>query len=343
MFHDGQAAAPASVVTHLDAGKRGRIKCFDIHSNADTDLTPYFPMVCIGRDIPMGHDFIDAVYVSSAGHIVIVESCLTSEADGAARILDCINELRTWNYDRLDNIASDYFYETEGQAALISDVMAREGHIKFSDIGRFKSSVNNSLFEASFLTVLVGTNINMVASQVAEYIDSADDLSVIVASAELANDEPSMTRKTRRTIIEEFADNGGYDEDEVSGFISELESIDGIVVGTLQSSVTVEFSPADGYSYPLLTFSAPTGHADIFIIPGKIEDDLKRHAIFPFEANEFLKFFQGYVDMSRCRKPPYEARNAFYYANVSLVLNEKEKFISAVKQFVNSISTPVAE
>ena len=54
--------------------------------------------------------------------------------------------------------------------------------------------------------------------------------------------------------------------------------------------------------------------------------------------NDFLDFFKPYCDLQRCKAAPYEfGENRFYYANISKVIEDKQKFIKALEDLVAKI------
>lgn len=79
------------------------------------------------------------------------------------------------------------------------------------------------------------------------------------------------------------------------------------------------------------------GHADLYIMPSRIKASLERHSVFPAEADDFLEFFREYVNISRCKTPPYEYEHGFYYAHVGKVLENTKQFIAAIEQFTKAI------
>lgn len=143
---------------------------------------------------------------------------------------------------------------------------------------------------------------------------------------------------SRREFISIFADNGGYDPDTITEFISDLEAINGLTVKIAPTELTICFCPEADATYPLLTFGIAQNKADIWLMPGRIKQALEKHGIFPFEANDFFSFYKQFVDLSRCKTEPYEYEAGFYYAKVDEVLRYTQDFISAAEEFAVAIS-----
>lgn len=143
---------------------------------------------------------------------------------------------------------------------------------------------------------------------------------------------------SRREFISTFADNGGYDPDAVTEFISDLEAINGLTVKITPTELTIQFCPGADATYPLLTFGIAQSKADIWLMPGRIKQALDKHGVFPFEADDFLDFYKQFVDLSRCKTEPYEYEAGFYYAKVDEVFRYTQDFISAAEEFAVAIS-----
>lgn len=341
----------------------------------------YAPLVCIGREVPVGsgdtQGYIDNLYVSPSGHIVIVETKLFRNQESrrtvVAQIIDYAKELQKWDCEKLNKIASEYFFKTKGQAFNIIDVMAQHGFCTFSDESALVDAINKSLSKAEFLLMIIGDGIRSGVLQLADFLNENTSMSFCMALAEIevyqAQDSviiiPNLITKTtvierrisssqiedtddykrqyiqkpvlsRKDFIYRFSDNGGYDPDEVSEFISDMETIDGLSVGIAPTELTIRFSPEDGSSYALLTFGIASNHSDLWIMPERIKSALEKHGRLPVDAEPFLEFFKQFVNVKRCRYAPYENEAGFYYANVSDVLQHTAEFIAAAEQFSNA-------
>lgn len=323
--------------------------------------------------------YIDNLYVTPSGNIVLVETKLFRNQESrrtvVAQIIDYAKELQRWDAERLNGIASDYFMKISGQAARIIDVMSSKGYLTFSDEGGLTDSINFNLSHASFLLLIVGDGIRTGVQQLADFLNENASMSFNLGLVELEiyqqeNDTiiiPNLLTKTqvieryvptheeprspiqsqyerkpvlsRREFISTFADNGGYDPDQITEFISDIESINGLSVGIAPTELTIRFSPEEGYSAALLTFSISGGHSDLYIMPGRIKASLEKHGKFPFEADDFLDYFKRFIDRKRCKTEPYEYEAGFYYAKVEDVLLQSQDLITKAEGFVNKISS----
>ncbi len=332
--------------------------------------------VNVGSNDSLG--FIDNLYVAPSGKICIVETKLFRNQESRrtviAQAIDYAKELQKWDAERLDAVASAYSYKKTGMASRMIDMMAAHGLLTYSDEGRFTDAINHCLKSASFLVMIVGDGIRSNVEQLADFISNNISMSFRLALVELelypSNDGiiviPNLITKTtvfernvynqspkgpvsifsasprlpipsRKDFIKAFSENGGYDPDQVTEFVADLDAIDGISVKMSPVELAFRFTVENSKSYALLVMSIQNDHADIYSMPWWVKDFLSKHGHFPMEADDFYTFYERYVDLSRCKLPPYDHTGS-YFARVPDVLEHSEEFISAIEQFIISIS-----
>lgn len=297
-----------------------------------------------------------------------------------AQIIDYAKELQKWDAAKLDEIAADYTYRKYGQAYRIIDLMAAKGLLSFSDEKTLTDRLNVNLANASFLLLIIGDGIRTGVQQLADFLNDNTSMSFKLALAEIEVYErggytiviPYLLTKTsiieRRAIpvipvideprkwkyvsgpilsrsefINRFSENGGFDPDQITELIYSLEMPTGLSVKIMPTELTIQLATPNGRSFALLTFSISGGHADLYIMPGRIKAALDRAGVFPFEAQPFLDAYKPYVDVRRCKTPPYEYEAGYYYADVGKVLSRETAFVSAAEQFALSVAKLDAE
>lgn len=292
-----------------------------------------------------------------------------------AQIIDYAKELQKWDATKLDEIAYNYTYRKNCQAHRIIDLMAAKGFLSFSDEKSLTDSLNVNLENASFLLLIIGDGIRTGVQQLADFLNDNTSMSFNLALAEIEvyerGDEtiviPYLLTKTsiverravpytpvveeprkwkyvsgpilsRSEFIDRFAENGGFDPDQITELVYTLESASGLSVKIMPTELTIQLSTTDGRSFALFTFSISGGHADLYIMPGRIKAALERAGVFSFEADSFLDAYKPFVDLSRCKTPPYEYEAGFYYADIDKVISSEVAFISAAEQFALSVA-----
>lgn len=343
----------------------------------------YSDLVCIGREVPVGSGetkgYIDNLYVTPCGGVVIVETKLYRNQEArrtvVAQVIDYAKELQKWDAAKLDEIASDYTYRTDGKASRIIDIMAARGLLSFNDEKTLTDSLNAHLDSAAFLLLIIGDGIRTGVQQLADFLNDNTAMSFNLALAEIEVYEwcgktiiiPYLLTKTtiidrnavlfspsfeeprkwkyvsgpilsRKEFIERFAENGGYDPDQITELVFSLEAAPGLSVKIAPTELTIQVPTSDGRSFALLTFGISGGHADLYIMPGRMKAALERAGIFPFEAQPFLDAYKPFVDLQRCKAPPYEYEAGFYYADIGKVLSGEIAFVSAAEQFALSVA-----
>lgn len=137
-------------------------------------------LVCIGREVKVSSGentgYIDNLYVSSSGQVVIVETKLFRNQEARrtviAQIIDYAKDLQKWDIEDLDRVAEDYTYKTTGQASRVFDLMLAAGHLTAADSAKFVDSVNRNLKAATFMLMVVGDGIRSGVERMAEFITS---------------------------------------------------------------------------------------------------------------------------------------------------------------------------
>lgn len=116
-----------------------------LYHPAESTTLRSFPLVCIGQNLSVvskqGEFSISSMFLSPSGDVSIVLKNHISETD----LNQLIEHIRTWRYDDLDSTASDYTYLNLGQAYRIIDIMAKHGHLKFSDSSDLVNAVNQNM------------------------------------------------------------------------------------------------------------------------------------------------------------------------------------------------------
>ena len=109
------------------------------------------PLICVGQWISAastraGKINIEAIFVTPVGHVVVILSKKPSST-----VVDAIiDELQSWTYNTLDRVAMDYSYREFGQAFSVCDLLARHGHITFSQESSLRANVTNCLQSCAF-------------------------------------------------------------------------------------------------------------------------------------------------------------------------------------------------
>ena len=296
-----------------------------------------------------------------------------------AQVIDYAKELQKWDCEWLDKEVSDYFYRTKGQAMGIIDVMASEGLLTFSDEAELTDRINKCLKNASFLLLIVGDGIRTGVQQLADFLNENStmpfdlglvemevynyhDGTIVVPNvvtktavierafapgtyglASFSGSKKEDTKKpllSRREFIDVFSDNGGYDPDQVTEFIYDMEAIDGVSIDIAPTELSIKLGLDNGKKAPLLTFGiSGNNRADLYMRPDRLILAIENSGHFPSEANSFLGFYKDFIDTKACKAEPYEiGANRFYYSHVGKVLSHSRQFVRATEQLLEDLS-----
>lgn len=341
----------------------------------------YSDLVCIGREVPVGSGenkgFIDNLYVTPTGNIVLVETKLWRNQEArrtvVAQIIDYAKELRKWNSERLNGIAAEYTLKKFGQSSKIIDIMAKLGYSTYSDEGELNTSLDENLGNASFLLMIIGDGIRSGVREIAEFLNENTSMALELALVELEiypyRDETIVVPNTvvKTEIIERprferfeqenkdskymdnqvlsrdefltiFAERNRLKPDDVINLIGELDKIDGLEIGLTRTELTVRFiRESMQTSKALMTFGIGKGCAEIWVMPKRIKEPLLDSERCVKAADEFLEFFKSFIDRSKCKSEPYERQEGFYYALVNGLFLNTKDVVSAAKKFASEL------
>ena len=97
-------------------------------------------LICIGKEVKVGtgsSGYIDNLYVSATGHVVIVETKLFRNQESrravVAQIIDYAKDVQGWTSEDLDKVASEYTFHRRGQASRVFDLMLEAGYLTVED------------------------------------------------------------------------------------------------------------------------------------------------------------------------------------------------------------------
>lgn len=342
----------------------------------------YSNLVCIGREVPVGSGenkgFIDNLYVTPTGNIVLVETKLYRNQEArrtvVAQIIDYAKEMRKWNSERLNKIAAEYTLGKFGQASKIIDIMAKLGYSTYNDEGELNTALSTNLENASFLLMIIGDGIRSGVREIAEFLNENTSMALELGLVELEiyphGDETIVVSNTvvKTEIIERprferfeqenkdskymdnqvlsrdeflkiFAERNHLSPDSTISLVGELDEIDGVEIGLTRTELTVRFL-REGMptSKALMTFGIGRSCAEIWVVPKRIKEPLLDSESCVKAADEFLEFFKQFVDRSKCKSEPYERQEGFYYALVNELFRRPKDVIAAVEKFASVLS-----
>jgi hypothetical protein len=272
--------------------------------------TSFTNPIRIGKAVPICPDgglaCVADFYVTPGGAVAVSFPSLSEDDRDALQC--CARAVRAWSHEQLDDIASDFFYETEGQAALVIDIMARMGFLTYSDTVALNSAVDKTLANGDF----------------------------ILTVGEL----PFFpVRYSRRQFIGLFCEPGGIDPDDMTNFICELETIDGISATVQDADLVVAFSPpGDCLPVPLFRFTHSRGRSDLCVSPHITRYALERNGL-PLSASDGLfDFFAGFADKDKVKPSPEDGSVALLYLVPDALFDKVQGLIGELKAFALSVS-----
>lgn len=272
--------------------------------------TTFVSPVCIGKSVPFcpegGLSCIADFYVTPGGAVAVSFPTLTGADKDSLQCAAAV--LRTWRHDQLDDIATDYFYETEGQGALVIDVMARLGFMGYSGKIPFYSSIDKTLACGDALLI-------------------AGDLPFI------------PVRYSRRQFIDLFCSNAGIDPDDMTDFICEMEAEDGVAATVLGSDLVVSYTPAGNYRpIPLFCFKLSPHRSDLYVSPRSLRYALEENELPLSAADCIFDYFSYFADMDKVWPSPEDGSVALLYLDPYALFSGVHGLVEKIRSFSRAIS-----
>lgn len=272
--------------------------------------TTFINPILIGRSVPIcpegGLTCLADIYVTPGGAVAF---SFPSLYEGDLNALQCCSgALRTWSHEQLDDIATDFFFEAEGQGSLVIDVMTRLGFMGYSNKDALYASIDRTLTGGDFLMVVGEFPFQPV-------------------------------RYSRRQFIDGFCTIRGIDPDEMTGFLCELESLDGVAAVVIGADLVVSYSPVgDKLPIPLFYFKLSPNRSDLCVSPRTLRYALGQNSLPLSAADGLFDFFSHFADMDRVKPSPEDGSVGLLYLKPDAVFSEASGLTERIKVFSQTIS-----
>lgn len=145
----------------------------------------YAPLVCLAREVETPSGYIDNLYISAKGYIVLVETKLWRNPEArrevVGQILDYAKDIQKWNYENVDSVYRKYHHTNE---SLFSH-MVSEKLCEASDEAVFIDTVEKNLKSSRFLLMIVGDGIREGVEKMSEFLNQNPTMQYHFALCEL--------------------------------------------------------------------------------------------------------------------------------------------------------------
>lgn len=172
----------------------------------------FAPLAFVAREVEVESGYIDNLYISAKGYIVIVETKLwrnpESKRQVVGQILDYAKDVSKWNYEKLDSVYKEY-----NKGKTLFSQMIENGFYEVEDESYFIDVVEKNIQASRFLLMIVGDGIREDVAKMSEFLNSSVSMQFQFALCELEVYElengkrlvvPQLTTKTKvitRTLV----------------------------------------------------------------------------------------------------------------------------------------------
>lgn len=149
----------------------------------------FYPLIPVGREVPLETGYIDNLFISPRGYLVLVETKLwrnpEAKREVVAQAIDYGGALSKWKYAKLDAAARQYTRDFEkAELGLVDWVEKQHGPVEGGH-DFFEESVAKNLRLGRFLTLIVSDKIRQPVVEMVSYVNRYPGLSMDVALIEL--------------------------------------------------------------------------------------------------------------------------------------------------------------
>jgi len=145
----------------------------------------YAPLVCLAREVETPSGYIDNLYLSAKGYIVLVETKLWRNPEArrevVGQILDYAKDIQKWSYEKIDAVFRKYHHTNE---SLFSHMVA-EKLCDASDEAVFVDTVEKNIKASRFLLMIVGDGIREGVEKMSEFLNQNPTMQYHFALCEL--------------------------------------------------------------------------------------------------------------------------------------------------------------
>jgi hypothetical protein len=259
------------------------------------EIEPVFhPLIPIGREVATDTGYIDNLFISHSGYLVLVETKLwrnpEAKREVVAQAIDYSSSLSKWDYKHLDDVARAYTKEYEGsKQSLLEWVERQSGPVEKSH-EYFEDVVVKNLKLGRFLTLIVGDRIKSSVADMLSYINKYPHMAISMALVELncfhekeGQDWPllvvpsivAQTRIVERSVIQVTVKSEGAYEVEVQQEI-EKEGRKGVTL-------------TEEAFWELLKAQSPNNYTSAHTLINKYKED-EKVTVDPTESSVVVKF-----------------------------------------------------
>lgn len=281
----------------------------------NTIPSEYTNLACIGRSVQLvdtvGRSYCIDLFASPGGQLAVrlpIPLSGRCPADNGLRHLRRVASIiRSWSVAQLDEVCADSFYQTEGQAADVIDILVRTGLATYQD--RLE-----------------------VAHRLGDTLAVGEILFAVCDSAEGWHPVPC------RDLLREFAYAKGIDPDELTGFIGALEVLDGVSAVAVGNDVLVQYAPpGDDCPYLLMRFSVGKHRSDVIIEPRLTRHQLQHNGRATSNADQFFEALIPYADTTRL-SPSSDGTVSLLPLDAGKLVDDPLRLIAALRDFAQKVS-----
>lgn len=330
----------------------------------------YSQLLCVAREVEVPSGYIDNLYISAKGYVVIVETKLWKNPEATRKvvgqIIDYAKDICNWDYEKIDFVYRGY----HNNRTLFSD-MVEMRYQEEDDEPYFIDIVEKNLKNARFLLMIVGDGIREGTEKMMRFLNENVTMPFDFALCELEiydmNDGrklvvPQLTTKTRvleRTVFRmeekicldsnhhdentvkkrklidgmDWADNADLQDvskEQIIPFITDMEDL-GFVVRVGTTDLRFDMYFENLGKRVNVLMLFGEGKTGAFQ-PSAFLEFLRKSGYSTAPANKLFDDLKPYLSKIQKNKP-YEKERGYYFIDMTTFVIHKEELLEIFERF----------
>ncbi len=148
----------------------------------------FSPLISIGREVPTNAGFIDNLYLSSQGYLILVETKLWRNPEArrevVGQIIDYAKEVSKWSFKQLEDQVRNYNQKYRNANLGIVETLEQELGEEVDETSIIEA-ISQNIQRGRFLLLIVGDGIHKSVEDMVEFLVQTPQLQFTLALVEL--------------------------------------------------------------------------------------------------------------------------------------------------------------
>lgn len=138
---------------------------------------------------------------------------------------------------------------------------------------------------------------------------------------------------SKKDFVSRFAQNGGYDEDDLLELINDVESLSGVTINLYPTELKIRADKISSVPVDIVIFTIGNDNAILYYKPARTKECVKKAGGSLADTDSLLENLYQFVWEEKCRG---NTENSWHILSLDKIYNNKEKFLRILEEFCTS-------